>query len=274
MSPHVNAAVPGCLYSFDKLPFLPKNVFWVESSEPTKRGGHAHRSQDQILAVQKGHVRVVLDFQQSHYEYDLVPGEWLHVPPMHMLDYTMSANSILLVMASAEFEAKDYVKKIDYFQHHTAIVESAHIGERTRIWAWVNIRPGAVIGVNCNICDHCFVEDEVTLGDNVTLKTCVSVWNGTVLEDDVFVGPNVVFTNDRNPRSKNFDSPKFVTTVKRGASIGANATIMPGITVGEYAMVGSGSVVTKDVPSHALVYGNPARIHGNVNRRGIRIPAA
>jgi acetyltransferase-like isoleucine patch superfamily enzyme len=154
--------------------------------------------------------------------------------------------------------------------HPLAEVKSKHIGPSTNIWQFCVVLPGAVIGRNCNICAHCFVEDDVLIGDNVTLKSGVYVWNGIRLEDDVFVGPAVVFTNGLRPRSKLYDK-EGITIVKRGASLGANTSVLTGVTIGEYAMTGMGSVVTKDVPPHALVYGNPATIRGWVDKQGRKL---
>jgi len=149
-----------------------------------------------------------------------------------------------------------------FYQHPQAIVESGRIGAGTRIWAFAHILPGAVIGRDCNICDHVFIENDVVIGDRVTIKCGVQLWAGLRIEDDVFVGPNATFTNDPFPRSGCHLPPDRIprTVVKRGASIGANATIHPGITIGEYAMVGAGAVVTRDVPRNAIVAGNPAVI--------------
>jgi UDP-2-acetamido-3-amino-2,3-dideoxy-glucuronate N-acetyltransferase len=149
-----------------------------------------------------------------------------------------------------------------FFKHETAIVESPSVGAGTRIWAFVHILPGAVIGAACNICDQTFIENDVRIGDRVTIKCGVQVWDGITLEDDVFVGPNATFSNDPFPRSRQHPERYARTLVKRGASIGANATILPGLTVGEKAMVGAGAVVTRDVPPMAIVAGNPARIVG------------
>lgn len=150
---------------------------------------------------------------------------------------------------------------MDFFQHPQAIVESKNIGKGTRLWAFSHVLPGAVIGSDCNICDHTFIENDVVLGNRVTIKCGVQVWDGVTLEDDVFVGPNVTFTNDPMPRSKQY--PVFSkTVVRKGASLGANATILPGLTIGINAMIGAGSVVTRDVPPNAIVVGNPARISG------------
>ena len=149
-----------------------------------------------------------------------------------------------------------------FSKHETAIVESTSVGAGTRVWAFVHILPGAVIGRDCNLCDHTFIENDVRLGDRVTLKCGVQVWDGITMEDDVFVGPNATFSNDPFPRSRQHPAAFARTLVKRGASIGANATILPGLTIGERAMVGAGAVVTRDVPPNAIVAGNPARIVG------------
>lgn len=148
------------------------------------------------------------------------------------------------------------------FQHEHALVETPHIGDGTRVWAFAHILPGARIGRECNICDHTFIENDVTLGDRVTVKCGVQLWDGLRVEDDVFIGPNATFTNDRYPRSKRHPDHYLQTTIRRGASIGANATILPGLTIGENAMVGAGAVVTRNVPPHAKVVGNPGRIVG------------
>jgi acetyltransferase-like isoleucine patch superfamily enzyme/dTDP-4-dehydrorhamnose 3,5-epimerase-like enzyme len=151
---------------------------------------------------------------------------------------------------------------MSFYQHPMALVESEHIGDNTRVWAFAHILPGAVIGADCNICDHTFIENEVVVGDRVTIKCGVQLWDGIILEDDVFVGPNVTFTNDHFPRSKHYPATFPKTVVRSGASIGANATILPGLTIGRCAMVGAGAVVTKNVPPYAIVVGNPAYIKG------------
>lgn len=146
------------------------------------------------------------------------------------------------------------------FFHPQALVESPHIGDGTRVWAFAHVLPRAVLGSDCNICDHVFIENDVVLGDRVTVKCGVQLWDGLRIEDDVFIGPNATFTNDPLPRSKKYLAQYPRTVVGRGASIGANATILPGITIGENAMVGAGAVVTHSVPADAVVVGNPARI--------------
>jgi acetyltransferase-like isoleucine patch superfamily enzyme/dTDP-4-dehydrorhamnose 3,5-epimerase-like enzyme len=148
----------------------------------------------------------------------------------------------------------------DFFKHPQALVESERVGKGTRIWAFAHVLPGAVIGEDCNVCDHVFVENDVVVGDRVTLKCGVQLWDGIRLEDDVFVGPNATFTNDPFPRSRRHLETYPRTLVREGASIGANATILCGLTVGRRAMVGAGAVVTRSVPAHAVVVGNPARI--------------
>lgn len=156
-------------------------------------------------------------------------------------------------------------------RHPLADVQSDKIGEGTRIWQFTVVLPGAAIGRDCNIGANCFIESKVSIGDNVTVKNGVQVWDEVALEDDVFVGPNATFTNDFLPRSERDPQkrkPFLPTRVKRGASIGANATIVCGVTIGEYAMIGAGSVVTHDIPPYTLWYGNPARCHGKVNERG------
>ncbi len=149
------------------------------------------------------------------------------------------------------------------FVHAAGIVDDgARVGSGTRVWAFAHILPGAVVGEDCNICDGVFVEGGVSVGDRVTVKPGVQLYTGVTLEDDVFVGPNATFTNDLYPRSRQWldEHPEIV--VRRGASIGANATLLPGVEIGTGAMVGAGAVVTRSVPPHAVVVGNPARIVG------------
>lgn len=152
-----------------------------------------------------------------------------------------------------------------YKIHDSSFVLSKDIGVKTNIWAFCNILKGAKIGENCNICDHIFIENDVVVGDRVTIKCGVQLWDGLRVENDVFIGPNVTFSNDKFPRSKRHLGKPLITIIKKGASIGSNATILPDISIGENAMVGAGAVVTKSVPANAVVVGNPARITGYVN---------
>ena len=151
--------------------------------------------------------------------------------------------------------------------HKLSDVQTTNIGEDTTIWQFVVILAGAVIGSNCNICANVLVENDVIIGDNVTIKSGVYIWDGVILEDNVFIGPCVAFTNDKYPRSKEYPNVFLKTRVKKGASIGANATILPGIEIGEGAIIGAGSVVTKDVPPYSIVTGNPAKLIKMIERK-------
>ncbi|MGE1081058.1 acyltransferase [Pseudomonas shirazensis] len=144
--------------------------------------------------------------------------------------------------------------------HPLADVHSDAIGENTRIWQFTVVLAGARIGRDCNVAAQCFIENDVIIGDRVTLKCGVQLWDGLRVADDVFIGPNATFTNDRYPRSRQWPETYPQTRLERGASIGAGAVVLPGLTIGEGAMVGAGAVVTRDVPARALVVGNPARI--------------
>lgn len=154
---------------------------------------------------------------------------------------------------------------MNFFVHQSADVQSPSIGDDTRIWQYCVVLQNAVIGRECNICAHVLIENDVRIGDNVTVKSGVQIWDGIRLEDNVFVGPNVTFTNDLHPQSKVYPERFLRTIVRRNASIGANATILPGIEIGEQAMIGAGSVVTRSVPDYAIVVGNPATIIGYTN---------
>jgi len=154
---------------------------------------------------------------------------------------------------------------MNYFVHPNALCESDAIGDGTRIWAFAHVLPGAKIGADCNVCDGVFIEGDVIVGDRTTIKCGVQLWNGVRIADDVFVGPNATFTNDHFPRSKKYPEKFLETIVQSGASIGANATILPGITIGSGAMIGAGAVITRSVPANAIVVGNPARITGYVS---------
>lgn len=155
----------------------------------------------------------------------------------------------------------------NYFVHEKAICESEQIGENTKIWAFAHVLPKAAIGTDCNICDGVFIENDVLIGNRVTVKCGVQLWDGLTVEDDVFIGPNATFTNDRFPRSKIYPEQFHKTIIRKGASIGANATILPGLEIGTNAMIGAGAVITRSVPPNAIAVGNPARITGYVGTR-------
>lgn len=159
----------------------------------------------------------------------------------------------------------------NFFTHPQAIVETSNIGEDTRVWAFAHILPGAVVGSNCNINDHTFIENDVVIGNNVTVKSGVYIWDGLRIKDNVFIGPNVTFTNDLRPRSKQYPLEFMKTTIDEWASIGANSTIIAGVTIGSYAMIGAGSLVSKDIPNNTLWYGNPARFKAYICNCGEKL---
>jgi UDP-2-acetamido-3-amino-2,3-dideoxy-glucuronate N-acetyltransferase len=167
-----------------------------------------------------------------------------------------------------------------YYKHPTALVETEDVGEGTRIWALTHVMGGVHIGAHCNIGSHCFIEAGVWIGDRVTVKNGNMIWEGITIEDDAFIGPQVVFTNDRRPRSPRFPGARaryetkswlVPTRIGRGASIGAGAVILAGCDVGPFALVGAGAVVTHPVPAYAVVFGNPARHQGWVCECGDKL---
>ena len=168
----------------------------------------------------------------------------------------------LLIKYIFKFNTSVLKNNHGYYIDKTSIVKTDKVGERTRIWQYVVILDDVEIGEDCNICSHCFIENGVRIGNRVTIKNGVQIWQGIKIEDDVFIGPNATFTNDLYPRSRNYDFKPAQTIIKRGASIGANSTIVAGVTIGEWSMIGAGSVVTRDVPPFGLVYGNPAKLMG------------
>ncbi len=160
------------------------------------------------------------------------------------------------------------------FVHAQGLCESESVGDGTRVWAFAHVLPGARVGQNCNICDGAYVEGGAVLGDRVTVKNQVMIFDGVTVGDHVFLGPGVAFTNDLNPRAhvKRGGDELLPTVVERGATLGARVTVVCGVTIGEYAFVGAGAVVTKDVPAHAFVVGNPARQIGWACWCGLRLP--
>jgi len=153
--------------------------------------------------------------------------------------------------------------------HTLADVQSSKIGKGTKIWQFCVVLEGAQIGESCNICMNVFIENDVQVGNNVTIKPGVQLWDGLRIKDDVFIGPNVTFTNDLLPRSKQYPASFLTTVVENGASLGANSVIVAGHTIGEYSLVGAGSVVTKEIPPYTVWYGNPAKQRGYITRSGI-----
>lgn len=163
--------------------------------------------------------------------------------------------------------------RVDVFVHSLGLCESASVGSGTRIWAFAHVLAGAKIGNDCNICDHAYVENGVSIGDRVTIKNRVLLFEGVTVQDDVFLGPGVIFTNDLHPRAsiKRSGSELSTTVVRRGATLGAGVIVVCGISVGEHAFAGAGSVLTRDVPAHAFVVGNPGRIIGWACECGLRL---
>jgi acetyltransferase-like isoleucine patch superfamily enzyme len=163
------------------------------------------------------------------------------------------------------------LSKPDFNVHQLSDVQTQHIGAGTTIWQFCVVLPGARIGENCNVNALTLIENDVIIGNNVTVKSGVQLWDGLRVADNVFIGPNVTFVNDPAPRSKRWPAKFLQTRIEHHASIGANATILGGITIGEYAMIGAGSIVTKNVPDYALVYGSPAKQHGFVCECGSKL---
>jgi len=163
---------------------------------------------------------------------------------------------------------------MSFFTHPQGICETSNVGDGTRVWAFAHVLPGAQIGQECNICDHVFIENDVIIGDRVTVKCGVQLWDGLRVGNDVFIGPNATFANDKFPRSKHYPTRFATTTIDDGASIGAGAVILPGIHIGRNAMIGAGAVVTKDVPANAIAIGNPAVITGYANAQPQTTPVA
>ena len=155
--------------------------------------------------------------------------------------------------------------------HHLAEVQSKNIGNYTKVWQFVVILENAKIGSNCNINVHVFIENDVEIGNNVTIKSGVQIWDGITLEDNVFIGPNATFTNDKTPRSKVYPESFPKTIVHKFATIGANATLLPGLIIGEYALVGAGAVVTKNVLPYQILVGNPAKLVGYITKYGTKV---
>lgn len=259
------------LEQLKNIPFEIKRVYYIFNTEKEgRRGFHAHRNLKQILICVKGSCRVLVDDGKVKKTFLLnKPSTGLYIGTMKWREmYEFSDDCVLMVLASDYFNENDYIREYDkflaisqkYYIHDSALVESTNIGEGTRIWAFAHILRNSEIGKNCNICDHTFIENDVKIGDRVTIKSGVFIWDGVQIANDVFIGPNVTFTNDMRPRSKQYPEKFLETIIEEGASIGANSTIVGGVRIGKYAMIGAGSVVTKNIPNNTLWYGHPAKM--------------
>ena len=260
--------------SEQSIPFEIKRLYYIFNTANKPRGFHAHIDLKQVAICLKGSCRFILDDGQHKEEVVLdSPTQGLVIEGLVWREmHDFSEDCVLLVLASEHFTEDDYIRDYGDFLkvvnrayiHPLADVKSKQIGEKTKVWQYSIIFPKATIGENCNICAHTLIENDVVIGNNVTVKSGVYVWDGITLEDNVFIGPCVAFTNDKKPRSKQYPDAFPKTIVECGASIGANATILPGIRIGKNALVGAGAVVTKDVPENAIVIGNPAIIKGYI----------
>ncbi|WP_391120054.1 WxcM-like domain-containing protein [Psychrobacillus sp. L3] len=276
------------LEAMKNIPFNIKRVYYIYSVDPTlPRGFHAHKELQQVLVCVSGSCKIILDDGKVKSEYILdKPDKGLLVYKMiwhEMHDF--SEDCVLMVLANDYYDEEDYLRDYEefksyltkksntnnYFKHEKSIIETNNIGADTRIWAYTHVFPGARIGENCNINDHTLIENDVVLGNNVTVKSGVHIWDGVKIGNNVFIGPSVVFTNDLNPRSKVYPEKFAQTIIRDFASIGANSTVVAGNVIGEYAMIGAGSVVTKDVPPYTLWYGNPAEFKGHVCECGNKL---
>lgn len=261
-----------------EIPFNIKRIYYIYNvPKEIKRGFHAHKKLEQVLICVNGNVKIKVDGGNEKKIIELNnPNKGLYVGPSvwhEMYDFDKSA--VLLVLASEYYNENDYIRNYeefmkyknnkknksikDIFIHDKAIVDSRSIGTGTKVWGFTHILPGAEIGENCNICEHVFIENDVKVGNNVTVKCGVYIWDGVSIEDDVFIGPSVTFINDIHPRSKMYPEKFERTLIKKGSSLGANSTIMGGIIIGSYSTVGAGSVVLKNVKNYEIVVGNPAK---------------
>lgn len=261
--------------SEQSIPFQIKRLYYIFGTQSgVARGFHAHYNLKQVAVCVKGSCRMILD--DGHHREEV----WLDSPTKGLIIgdliwremHDFSDDCVLLVLASEHYDEEDYIRDYDEFMsevnkpfiHPLSDVTSITIGQKTKIWQYSVVLPKATIGENCNICAHTLIENDVVIGNNVTVKSGVYVWDGITLKDNVFIGPCVTFTNDKKPRSKQYPNEFPKTVVEEGASIGANATLLPGITIGKNALIGAGAVVTKNVPENAIMVGNPAVIKGYV----------
>ena len=261
------------LESNQSIPFELKRIYYIfKTADKKARGFHAHKNLKQIAICLQGSCKFVLD--NGYHQEEIIlnsPLKGLLIESLMWREmHDFSEDCVLLVLASEHYDESDYIRDYSDFVkiahqpyiHPLADVQSVYIGEDSRIWQYSVILAQAEIGKNCNICAHTLIENDVVIGNNVTVKSGVFLWDGITIQDNVFIGPNVTFTNDKHPRSKQYPEEFFRTVIEQGASIGANATILPGVKIGKNAMIGAGAVVTKDVPEKAIVIGNPAFIKG------------
>ncbi|WP_201593698.1 WxcM-like domain-containing protein [Psychrobacter sp. Pi2-51] len=263
------------LESNKNVPFKVKRIYYILDAKPDiPRGFHAHKELMQLAFCIKGSCNMIMDngIEKQQVRIDKSNlGLIIHPMVWHEM-HNFSEDCVMLVLASAQYDEADYIRDYDEFInevnkpfiHPLSDVMSTTIGQKTKVWQYSVILPKASIGENCNICAHTLIENDVVIGNNVTVKSGVYIWDGITLKDNVFIGPCVTFTNDKKPRSKQYPDEFPKTIVEEGASIGANATLLPGITIGKNALVGAGAVVTKNVPENAIVVGNPAIIKGHV----------
>ena len=262
------------------IPFDIKRVYYTHNVPiNVKRGGHAHKNLEQILICLSGGVKVRCFDGRKEIIYELnKPDEGLYIKNLVWRDmYDYKNNTVLMVLASDYYDENDYIRNYNdfleyikcskykhnkFFVHNTAIVDTINIGDKTRVWGFSHIFKNCIIGKNCNICEHVLIENDVIIGDNVTIKSGVYIWDGIRISDNVFIGPSVSFINDKNPRSKVYPEKFDKTIIDEGASLGANSTIMCGLRIGKYSMVGAGSVVLRDVYDYEIVAGNPAKFKG------------
>lgn len=276
----VHGDANGSLVALEKgvdFPFEIKRVYYIWGTKSDYvRGHHAHRNLEQVVVCTSGSCEFTLD-DGTRRETHLLdsPTKGLHIRNNVWREFThFSHDCVVMVLASEYYKEADYIRSYDEFLktvrekaslppapfiHSTSDVQSRTIGTGTRIWQYVVILPRARIGRDCNICSHCFIENDVVLGDRVTVKPLVAICDGVTIGDGAFIGPEVSFTNDRHPKSGNRGFVLERTVVEPGASIGAGSMICAGVTIGRDAMVAAGSVVTHDVPPGARVCGVPAR---------------
>lgn len=275
----------GVVESNKNIDFDIKRTYYIFNAPiNSSREFHVHKESKQVLICLSGSVKVKCTNGSQIEVYELyTQNKGLYVDPMvryEIFDY--KEGTVLMVLAS-DYYKEDYnefinhIRKVneqnkkEYFVHTNAIVDTSKVGKGTRIWGFSHILKSAIIGKNCNICEHCFVENDVILGDNVTIKCGVYIWDGIIIKDNVFVGPGVTFINDIHPRSKQYPESFERIVIEKGASLGANSTIMGGVTIGEYATVGAGSVVLNDVKPYEIIVGNPARVIGYNCVCGLRL---